>query len=774
MPINYSTTSTEQLTSLAFEKKLESYEHVVTYSPKAFFPLTMLCRDRCGYCTFAKAPARITTSYMTFQEIRDLGRAARRLGCREALFTLGEKPELRYKSARDELQRLGFESTVDYLVEACRIALEELDLLPHPNAGALTASELRTLKEVSVSQGMMLETLRNDLAAHRLAPDKVPQKRLEVLKAAGEQQIPFTTGILVGIGESEQDRIEALEQIADLHRTYGHIQEVIVQNFIPKHNTAMAAWDRPSLESHIRSVAIARLILPRDVHIQIPPNLTEDITALIRAGADDLGGISPITVDHINPERPWPDVEIITKTLADEGFELVPRTPLHPAFVSKDGFVSTKVRPYLLRHIDSAGLAREDEFCSGTTAKIEVERWFSLETKRSNYPLTEIFDVVEHGEELDEVQIQTLFNTRGTDVKRVVDFADHMRAKINGDVVTFVSNRNINYTNICTFKCRFCAFSKGPLSLNLRGDPYLLSMEEILAKVYEAKSAGATEVCLQGGIHPTFDADFYVNLISTISSEIPDIHIHAFSALEVLQGAKRSGLELREYLQTLYQAGLRTLPGTAAEILDDPIRNIICPDKLTSAEWLEVHEIAHEVGFRSNVTIMFGTVETSESWVKHIVATRTLQQRTKGFTEFVPLPFVHMGSPIYLKGNARKGPTYRETLLMHAVGRLAYAHTITNIQASWVKLGPAGARSLLRAGANDLGGTLMEESISHSAGSEHASMQTIAELNEIAKPLGRTLMQRSTLYRIINEKPKDNEQLITYAQRQRIPLKSHI
>ncbi len=775
MSINYSETPTRILTSLAFEKKTEFFGNLVTYSPKAFFPLTMLCRDRCGYCTFAKAPAKVSSSYLSLEEIRSLGRQARELGCHEALFTLGEKPELRYKGAREELKRLGFDSTIDYLIEACRLALEEIDLLPHPNAGAIEPSELAALKEVSVSQGMMLETLRADLAAHRLSPDKDPERRLKTIRAAGELQIPFTTGILVGIGETEQDRIDALKKLAELQRTYGHIQEVIIQNFIPKNNTQMATFEPPSLDSHVRAIAIARLIFPSDVHIQVPPNLTDDLKTLIAAGADDLGGISPITVDHVNPERPWPEIEILTRNLLEDGVELVARTPIHPSYVTKEGFVSQTIRPYLLRHIDSTGLAREDEFYSGRNVKLQSDIWpCAKTTKGTGSVLTEIFAAVESGDELGEPELDILFKTRGTQVKYVVEFADHMRSKISGDMVTFVVNRNINYTNICTFKCRFCAFSKGPLSLNLRGEPYLLNVDQILGKVHEAKLAGATEVCLQGGIHPSFDAEFYVNLVSTISSQIPDIHIHAFSALEVMQGAKRSQIELREYLQMLYRAGLRTLPGTAAEILDDSVRKTICPDKLSTSEWLEVHETAHEVGLRSNVTIMFGSVETPASWIKHLVLTRSLQRRTGGFTEFVPLPFVHMGSPIYIQGRSRKGPTYRETLLMHAVGRLAYAQTIPNVQASWVKLGPNGAQNLLKAGANDLGGTLMEESISHAAGSEHADMLTIAELREIAEPIGRRLTQRSTLYKIINEQPKDNKQLLSYARRQRVALKSRI
>lgn len=762
---------TKELVEMAYKKRQESFGHLVTYSPKAFFPLTMLCRDRCGYCTFAKAPANIKAPYMTLAEIRELGVRARSAGCREALFTLGEKPELRYKTARTFLESQGYRTTTSYLEQACRVALRELDLLPHPNAGALSKHEMASLKEVSVSQGMMLESLRGDLAAHRLAPDKAPKRRLDTIKFAGELKIPFTTGLLVGIGETEQDRVRALTELARLHNTYGHIQEVIVQNFVPKAATAMAHCDSPSQETHIRAVALARLLMPGDVHIQVPPNLTDELLPLMGAGADDLGGISPITVDHVNPERPWPEIEIIAKTLSKMDLELVPRTPVHPNFVNKDGFVSDKVKPYLLRHIDSEGYAREDEFFSGVASEATPKIWLSPERSRVRHELKEVFDTVLRREDLDESQIKTLFLARGGLVREIAALADEMRKEIIGDDVTFVMNRNINYTNICTFRCRFCAFSKGPMSLNLRGNPYLLSNEQILDKVGQAAEAGATEVCLQGGIHPKFNAEYYVSLIESISRNFPLMHIHAFSALEVLQGATRSNMDIRDYLTLLHSAGLKTLPGTAAEILDEPVRQVLCPDKLSTSQWLEVHEIAHEVGLRSNVTIMFGSVEDPSSWVRHIARTRDLQRRTGGFTEFVPLPFVHMGSPIYLKGSSRRGPTFRETVLMHAVGRLAYANSIRNIQVSWVKLGAANVQTLLRSGANDLGGTLMEESISHAAGSEHANMLSVREMHQIVSPLQRRLKQRSTLYEIVNENPQDNEYYAQYARHNRVSIR---
>jgi FO synthase len=722
------------------------YGRRITYSPKVFVPLTMLCRDRCGYCTFAKAPARLAAPFMSIEEVVALCIAGRAEGCHEALFTLGERPEERYRAAGRWLVERGFASTVSYLEAACRAAVEDGGLLPHANAGALSEEELARLRPVSASQGMMLESLNPALGCHRLAPDKQPARRLATLEAAGRLQIPFTTGILVGIGESRRDRLGTLRAIADSHLRHGHVQEVIVQNFLPKAATAMEAAPPCAEEEHLFSIAAARLLLPPEVHLQAPPNLAADLGSLIAAGIDDLGGISPLTTDHVNPERPWPALDHLAGEARRHGFSLVARLAVHPEWAARpERFVDEALRPALLGHSDAEGLARDDCWASGGSAPppdlVGRPRW-----RRALSPLASVLRAASAGERLDEAQLVTLFKARGDEVLEVCGLADDLRRRAVGDVVTFVSNRNINYTNICTFKCRFCAFSKGPLSLNLRGSPYLLDLEEITRRVGEAEAAGATEVCLQGGIHPSFDGDYYLEVLRAVRRASTDIHIHAFTALEVHEGARRLGQGLADYLLKLKEAGLRSLPGTAAEVLDDEVRRVICPDKISTARWLEVHRTAHQVGLRSNVTIMFGSVEGPAAWARHIVATRRLQEETGGFTEFVPLPFVHMAAPLYLQGRARPGPTFREAVLMHAVGRIAYHGLIDNIQASWVKMGVSGARQLLSAGCNDLGGTLMDENISRAAGASHGQRMDEAAFREITEPLGRPLRQRTTLY----------------------------
>ncbi|MDD2858568.1 MAG: bifunctional FO biosynthesis protein CofGH [Candidatus Nanopelagicales bacterium] len=746
----------------------------VTYSPKVFIPLTTLCRDRCGYCTFAQSPAHVAP-YLTLDEVLAIARAGAEVGCHEALFTLGEAPEDRYPVARAWLDEHGYASTIDYLVAACHLVLDETGLLPHANAGAISREELQRLRAVAPSQGMMIETLRDDLAAHRGAPDKTPARRLATLEAAGELQIPFTTGILVGIGESREDRILALEAIAASHARHGHVQEVIVQNFMPKADTVMRLWPECPADVHLDAIALARAILPPEVHVQAPPNLVDDVIALIESGVDDLGGISPITADHVNPERPWPHIDDLRESLAGIGRSLVPRLTIHPEFAADPArWLDPALHFAVLDRSDAESLARDDAGAMfperyrdavnvGTGPEVvQIGRrstsWYSGSDQRPGSLITgevpvlaggavrEVIDGVRAGQVPDEGQIVTLFEARGAEVLAVAALADELRTDVNGDTVTFVRNRNINYTNVCTFKCTFCAFSKGPATLNLRGEPYLLTVDDVAARAVEAHELGATEVCLQGGIHPDFNGQSYLDILSAVRVAVPDVHVHAFSALEVWEGARRLGLPLRDFLIALRDAGLKSLPGTAAEILDDEIRALICPDKVTTAQWLEVHETAHDVGLRSNVTIMFGSVEQPVHWARHLVRAREVQSRTGGFTEFVPLPFVHMASPIYLKRSARRGPTWRETVLMHAVGRIAFHGSIDNVQASWVKLGTSGAQQLLRAGVNDLGGTLMDENISRAAGATHGQGITVEEFAQITQPLGRNLQERSTLY----------------------------
>ena len=749
--------STSELMSRAAKARDSCAGRYLTFSPKVFIPLTRLCNDACGYCTFVRRPSQVESPFLSADEVRAIAEAGVDANCHEALFTLGERPENRWAEARKWLEANGHASTVDYLASVAARTMTEFGLLPHLNAGALTKDELAVLRPASVSQGMMLESIRSDLEAHRAAPDKSPERRLATIKAAGELSIPFTTGLLVGIGDTEQDRVGALRALAELAEEYGHVQEVIIQNFLPKPRTRLASAPPAERESFLRTIALARLVLPPGVHLQAPPNLSDDIDELVAAGIDDLGGISPVTIDHVNPERPWPHLDKLARQVEGLGFNLVPRLPIYPEFATDPRrWLAEEARFPVLDHTDAAGYAREDRWVSGGDApapSLFEDRplptslaIFRPRTGTGAGALAELLEAVEAGHEPDSTQIGALFAARGNDVRRIAEVADTLRERIVGDDVTFVVNRNINYTNICTFRCRFCAFSKGPLSLNLRGAPYTLTMDDLAQRVTEAAEAGATEVCLQGGIHPDFDAEYYLEVVRTVKAAVPAMHVHAFSALEVYEGARRAGLELEDYLRLLKEAGLRTLPGTAAEILDDEVREVLCPDKIRTETWLEVHRAAHSVGLNSNVTIMFGSLERPASWAKHMTLTRDLQKRTGGFTEFVPLPFVHMATPIYMRKLARRGPTFREAVLMHAVGRIAYASTIPNIQASWVKMGVAGAQELLRSGANDLGGTLMEENISRAAGASHGQALGMEDFLSITSPLGRRLVQRSTLY----------------------------
>src|SRR5215207_5390705 len=725
----------------------------VTFSPKVFIPLTMLCRDRCGYCTFAKPPARLDAPYLSLDDVLGIARRGAAVGCHEALFTLGEAPEGRYSGARAWLEKHGYHSTVDYLVDACRAVRDETGLLPHANAGALSRAELERLREVSPSQGMMIETLAGRLGEpggpHHGAPDKAPARRLATLDAAGAALVPFTTGILVGIGETRVERVDALLAIRESHARHGHVQEVIVQNFLPKPGTAMHQHPACDRDEFVWTVAAARLVLGPDMHVQAPPNLSDDLDALLAAGIDDWGGVSPVTIDHVNPERPWPALDRLRAATEASGKSLAPRLTVYPEYVrDAERWLHPEVRfPVLLRS-DGEGLAREDAWSAGGTEHPPglLPDAPPARAAGGRGPIGEVLAGVAAGEEVGVDELVTLLSARGPDLARVCEVADGLRRDAVGNVVTFVRNRNINYTNVCTFKCRFCAFSKGPLSLNLRGSPYLLDHAEIQHRVVEAVECGATEVCLQGGIHPDFDGDYYISVARAATDEAPQIHVHGFTALEVTEGARRLGMPLRDYLLRAKEAGLSTLPGTAAEILDDEVRAVICPDKVTTDEWLEAHRIAHSIGLQSNITIMFGHVERPIHVARHLVRTRELQKETGGFTEFVPLPFVHMASPMFLQRRARPGPTFREALLIHAVARIAYRGWIDNIQVSWVKMGVDGARQAHRSGANDLGGTLMDENISRAAGASHGQELDEAEFRQIVEPLGRTLEQRTTLY----------------------------
>jgi FO synthase len=722
----------------------------VSYSRKVFIPLTKLCRDSCHYCTFAQPPRRTEPSYLSRDQVLAIARAGATAGCREALFTLGDKPELRYRAAREELSRLGYENTFSYLIDMAALVLEETGLLPHLNPGVLSADEIARGRAVSVSQGLMLESASDRLTQrgrpHFGSPDKSPRVRLDMIHAAGVARVPFTSGILIGIGESRRERIESLLHLRTLHRRFGHIQEIIVQNFRAKPETRMAEHPEPPLEDHLWTIAVARVIFGAQMNIQAPPNLRAGaLEQLIAAGINDWGGVSPVTPDHVNPERPWPTLQTLHQQTAAAGKNCVERLAVYPAYVRQlDEWIEPKLHTGIRRAVDAEGFARADSWIPGSAAHRPPSHMSATSPKRH---LASLLDRALNDKQLDEDAVVALFGARGSDFEDVCSAADTLRRQISGDRVSYVVTRNINYTNICGYHCKFCAFSKGKKHENLRGKPYNLDLAEIVRRCGEAWTRGAVEVCLQGGIHPDYTGNTYLKICAAIHDAYPKLHIHAFSPLEIQQGAATLDISPGVFLAELKQAGLGTLPGTAAEVLDDEVRAIICPDKLTTAQWLDVVEAAHLNGLRTTATIMFGHVDSPRHWARHLLRLNALQQRTAGITEFVPLPFVPMESPIHLRGQCRMGPTFREAVLMHAVSRLVFHSRIPNIQTSWVKMGPEGAAACLRAGANDLGGTLMNESITRAAGAEYGQEMPPEALEDLILSIGRMPEQRTTLYR---------------------------
>jgi FO synthase len=748
-------TDTRALADVASVLRDQGFRNTVTYSRKVFIPLTHLCRDVCHYCTFAQVPRKVMAPYMSIEEVLEVARHGASMGCKEALFTLGEKPELRYKAARDALAEMGYESTTDYLFAAAKAVFEETGMLPHLNPGNLEPEELARLKTVSPSMGIMLESASERLCEkgmpHYGSPDKIPAVRLQTLANAGIAAVPFTTGILIGIGETRLERIESLLAIREIHEQYGHVQEIIVQNFRAKAETKMVNAPEPDLNELLWTIAMARLIFGPSMSVQAPPNLSPGVLPqIVHAGINDWGGVSPVTPDFVNPEAPWPHLDDLVRETASAGKYLTERLTIYPDYATDlDRWAHPDLHVRVLEMIDAEGFPRTDDWCPGDVEiapPSEIMNAIVNSPKHISHDVQTILDKAKTGEALAESDIVRLFQSRGDDFTAVVQCADALRAQTNGNSVSFVVNRNINYTNICYFKCQFCAFSKGKLSENLRGRPYDLSDEEITRRTQEAWERGATEVCMQGGIHPEYTGETYINIVRTVKAAEPNMHVHAFSPLEVWQGAATLGLEVGEYLQQLKDVGLNTLPGTAAEILDDDVREIICADKINTEQWLQVMEAAHSIGFKTTATIMYGHVEKLQHWARHIMRVRALQERTGGFTEFVPLPFVHMEAPMYLKGKARKGPTFREAVLMHSVARLALHGKISNIQASWVKMGHEGVKACLNAGCNDLGGTLMNESISRAAGTQHGQETNPRQMANLVRRLNRDPQQRSTAY----------------------------
>ena len=734
---------------------------VITYSKKVFIPLTELCRDVCHYCTFAKAPKKLDAPYLEPDQVLAIAEQGKAQFVKEALFTLGEKPEMRYQVAKDHLQKLGFETTIEYLGSMSKLVYEETGLLPHLNPGNMTLLEMEKLREYSVSMGIMLESSSDRLCGkggpHFGSPDKQPATRLQTMKNAGKLRIPITTGILIGIGETIEERIQSLLDIKNLHKEYGHIQEVIIQNFIPKENTRMKKHSPASKEDLLWTLSAARIIFGKDMNIQCPPNLNSDyLDQILDCGINDWGGVSPITIDHVNPESPWPQIEQLEKITNNKGMELVERLAIYPEYIEDQSWYDKNLHSGILELSDSSRYGRHDQWRCGESLSIPAsgkhDLWVNKKSGDVSHEIKKILDKSIHGFDLDHDEITKLFHTRGDDYHFVLNHADRLRQKINGDEVTYVITRNINYTNICKYSCHFCAFSKGKTKENLRGKPYLINNDEVADRALEAWSKGAHEVCLQGGIHPHYDGYTYIDICKAIKERVPEIHIHAFSPLEVTHGASSLGLPIDEYLQKLKEAGLSTMPGTAAEILDDAVRENICPDKLTSEEWINVIKTAHRVGIKTTSTIMFGHTEQPADWSTHLIKLRDLQKETGGITEFIPLPYVSMESPMYKRGNSRPGPTFNEVLLMHAVSRIALNPHIKNIQASWVKLGKEGALSCLNAGVNDMGGTLMNESISRAAGSIHGQEFEATRMEEFIRNSERRPQLRNTIYEPIQSR----------------------
>ncbi|MCC6609507.1 MAG: 5-amino-6-(D-ribitylamino)uracil--L-tyrosine 4-hydroxyphenyl transferase CofH [Burkholderiales bacterium] len=726
----------------------------VSYSRKVFIPLTRLCRNTCGYCTFVRGPKAVAYPYLRPHEVLEIARLGAAAGCKEALFALGDRPEAVHAAARGALEELGYASTVEYLAAACALVLAETGLLPHVNAGVLSEDETRRLREVSVSQGLMLESVADRLCdpggPHHGCPDKRPAVRLEAIEAAGRAGVPFTSGILIGIGETRLERVAALLALKAAHARHGHLQEVIVQSFRAKPGTRMRERDDAAFDDLVWTAAAARLILGAEANIQVPPNLSDArFPELLDAGINDWGGISPVTDDYVNPEHAWPSIETLGVATRRAGLVPIERLAIYPAYAREGtSWLGAALVPRVLAASDGEGYARTEVWSpgvAGTALPAPVSggagryRAFDSALARAL-----------RGGRPDEGDIVEIFGAREGALEALAAAADDLRAARVGETVRYVVNRNINYTNVCAFHCRFCAYSKGKTAVRLRGQPYDLALEEVARRVREAWARGATEVCMQGGIHPAYTGDTYLALLRAVKDAEPRMHVHAFSPLEVTHGARTLGVSVPAFLARLRDTGLGSLPGTAAEILDDAVRARICPDKLSARQWLDVVEAAHRTGLRTTATILFGHVEAPRAWARHLLAIRDLQARTGGFTEFVPLPFVHMEAPMYLKEGARRGPTWRETLAMHAVARLVLHSLVPNIQVSWVKLGLEGAAACLTAGANDLGGTLMNESISRAAGNEHGEELPPAAMEALIRGAGRRPEQRTTLYQRVD------------------------
>ncbi|MBP5938941.1 bifunctional FO biosynthesis protein CofGH [Streptomyces acidiscabies] len=768
---------------------------VITYSKSVFIPLTRLCRDKCHYCTFVTVPGKLRRAghgmFMSPDEVLDVARKGASLGCKEALITLGDKPEDRWPEAREWLDAHGYDDTIAYVRAISIRILEETGLLPHLNPGVMSWTDLQRLKPVAPSMGMMLETTATRLwsepgGPHYGSPDKEPAVRLRVLEDAGRSSVPFTSGLLIGIGETYEERAESLFALRKVSRAHHGIQELIIQNFRAKPDTAMRGMPDAELDELVAAVAVSRLILGPSANIQAPPNLVDgEYERLIGAGIDDWGGVSPLTIDHVNPERPWPQIEELTRRSEAAGFDLRERLCVYPEFVTRgEPWLDPRLLPHVRALADpETGLAIPDAVVEGhpwqepeevfeATGRTDLHRTIDTEGRTSDR--RDDFDEV-YGDwselreaaapgmvperidtdvrqalataaddptKLTDAEALALFHADGPALDALTQIADDVRKSVVGDDVTYIVTRNINFTNVCYTGCRFCAFAQRRTD----ADAYTLSLDQVADRAQQAWEVGAVEVCMQGGIHPDLPGTAYFDIAKAVKERVPGMHVHAFSPMEVVNGATRTGLSIREWLTQAREAGLDTLPGTAAEILDDEVRWILTKGKLPAATWIEVVTTAHELGIRTTSTMMYGHVDQPRHWLGHLRTLAGIQQRTGGFTEFVTLPFIHTNAPVYLAGISRPGPTIRDNRAVTAMARLLLHPWIPNIQTSWVKLGTEGAAEMLRSGANDLGGTLMEETISRMAGSSYGSYKSIRDLIAVAEAAGRPAKPRTTLY----------------------------
>jgi len=772
-------------------------EGIVTFSKKVFVPLTRLCRDRCHYCTFATTPGRVHAPYLSPDEVLAIARRGAELGCKEVLFTLGDRPEDRWDAAATWLEEAGYASTLDYVRAMAIRVLEETGLLPHLNPGVMSWQDLQRLKPVAPSMGMMLETTSRRLydergGAHYGSPDKDPAVRIRVLEDAGRSNVPFTTGLLIGIGENLAERADSIFALRRVARQYGGIQEVIIQGFRTKPDTAMRNEGDVPLDEWLAAIAVTRVVLGPRARVQAPPNLVDldECRLLLAAGVDDFGGVSPLTPDHVNPERPWPQLDDLAKVTADAGFVLRERLTAHPEYL-REPWLDPRLRAHVDALVDPAtGLANESAIPAGLpwqepdggwgdTGRTDLHTAIDTEGRRTEtrsdfdaaYGSWDALreEVAHRGAPervdgdvkaalaaaerdpagLSDEHALTLMTATGPALDQLTEVADQLRKATVGDVVTYVVNRNINFTNVCYTGCRFCAFAQRRTD----ADAYSLSMDEVANRAEEAWVVGATEVCMQGGIHPDLPGTAYADLVRAVKARVPQMHVHAFSPMEVVNGSVRTGLSIEDFLLSVKEAGLDSIPGTAAEILDDDVRWILTKGKLPTATWIEVVSTAHRIGLPSSSTMMYGHVDSPQHWVQHLRTIAAVQDSTGGFTEFVLLPFVHTNAPIYLAGVARPGPTYDENRAVHAMARIMLHGRIDNIQCSWVKLGTAGCVDVLNGGVNDLGGTLMEETISRMAGSQHGSAKSVAELTAMATAAGRPARQRTTTYGEVPARP---------------------